>query len=107
MTIDEVDTAPQRIMDMRIAIRYATRMTQLVTRIDENLASDVDRLVAEGIVDSRSDAVRQGLRSLIDEHRRAATADAIIRGYSNTPQSIDDVAWSDEATRQMIADEPW
>jgi Arc/MetJ-type ribon-helix-helix transcriptional regulator len=82
-------------------------MTQLVTRIDENLASDVDRLVAEGFVDSRSDAVRQGLRSLIDEHRRATTADAIIRGYSDIPQSIDGVVWSDEATRRMIADEPW
>jgi Arc/MetJ-type ribon-helix-helix transcriptional regulator len=82
-------------------------MAQLVTRIDESLASDIDRLVAEGIVDSRSDAVRQGLRSLIDEHRRSATADAIIRGYSDTPQSIEEVTWSDEATRRMIADEPW
>jgi Arc/MetJ-type ribon-helix-helix transcriptional regulator len=82
-------------------------MTQLVTRIDEDLASDIDRLVAEGIVDSRSDAVRRGLRSLIDDHRRKATADAIVGGYIETPQSIEEVAWSDGATRKMIADEPW
>ena len=82
-------------------------MTQLVIRIDEKLATDVDRLVAEGIVDSRSDAVRQGLRSLIDAHQRKTTADAIIQGYIDTPQSIEEVAWSDEATRRMIADEPW
>jgi len=82
-------------------------MTQLVTRIDENLASDVDRLVSLGIVDSRSDAVRQGLRSLIDAHRRSATADAIIVGYRDTPQSHEETAWTDEATRQMIAEEPW
>jgi Arc/MetJ-type ribon-helix-helix transcriptional regulator len=82
-------------------------MTQLVTRIDEGLASDLDRLVAMGVVDSRSDAVRQGLRSLIDAHERRSTADAIIRGYSNTPQSQGEFVWSDEATRRMITEEPW
>ena len=92
---------------MCIAIRYAICMTQLVTRIDENLASDVDRLVAMGIVDSRSDAVRQGLRSLIDAHDRGATADAIVRGYSDTPQTDQEIGWADEATRRMIAEEPW
>lgn len=40
-------------------------MTQLVTRVDEDLASRVDELVAEGVVESRSDAVRRGLRVLI------------------------------------------
>jgi Arc/MetJ-type ribon-helix-helix transcriptional regulator len=92
---------------MCIAFRYTLCMTQFVTRIDEFLASDVDLLVAEGVVDSRSDAVRRGLRSLIDAHQRSATADAIVRGYNDTPQSIQEVSWSDEATRQMIADEPW
>lgn len=94
-------------LDTCNAIRYANRMTQLVTRIDERLASDVDRLVAMGVVDSRSDAVRQGLRSLIDAHERSATADAIIRGYADDPQSDEDVGWADEATRQMITEEPW
>ncbi len=82
-------------------------MTQLVTRIDEGLASDLDRLVAMGVVDSRSDAVRQGLRSLRDAHERSSTADTIIRGYSNTPQSQGEFVWSDEATRRMITEEPW
>jgi Arc/MetJ-type ribon-helix-helix transcriptional regulator len=82
-------------------------MTQLVTRVDDGLASDVDRLVALGIVDSRSDAVRQGLRSLIDAYERSATAAAIVAGYSDVPQSREDVAWADESTRQMISEEPW
>jgi Arc/MetJ-type ribon-helix-helix transcriptional regulator len=82
-------------------------MTQLVARIDDDLASDVDRLVALGIVSSRSDAVRQGLRTLIDTHERSATADAIIRGYRDTPQTEEEVGWADEATRLMITEEPW
>ena len=94
-------------LDFCITFRYALCMAQLVTRIDDDLASDVDSLVAMGVVESRSDAVRQGLRSLIDEHQRRATADAIIGGYRSTPQSADEFTGADSATRRMIADEPW
>lgn len=82
-------------------------MTQLVTRIDTDLAESIDRLIAEGVVESRSDAVRKGLRALIEETRRRRTADAIIAGYTRHPQTDDEVAWADEATVRMIADEPW
>lgn len=82
-------------------------MTQLVTRIDTDLAESIDRLIAEGVVESRSDAVRKGLRALIEETRRRRTADAIIAGYTRHPQTDDEVPWADEATVRMIADEPW
>ncbi|MFV1989035.1 MAG: ribbon-helix-helix domain-containing protein [Gemmatimonadota bacterium] len=82
-------------------------MAQLVTRIDADLASHVDELVAEGVFESRSDAVRRGLRALIDDHRRRQTAEAIIRGYADTPQTEEEVGWTDEATRRMISDDPW
>lgn len=92
---------------VRIAFRYACCMTQLVARIDHTLAALVDDLVTEGIVESRSDAVRQGLRILIDQHRRRRTAEEIIRGYVEHPQTDEDVAWADDATRRMISEEPW
>ena len=82
-------------------------MAQLVTRVDEDLASLVDELVAEGVVESRSDAVRQGLRVLIDQHRRRRTAEAIIRGYEQHPLTDNEMGWSDEATVRMIKGEPW
>jgi Arc/MetJ-type ribon-helix-helix transcriptional regulator len=82
-------------------------MTQLVTRIDAELARSIDRLIADGIAESRSDAVRKGLRVLIEQTRRRSTADAIIAGYANRPQTDEEVAWADEATRRMIAEEPW
>ena len=82
-------------------------MTQLVTRIDGELAAQIDRLVAEGVVESRSDAVRQGLHALIDQTRRRRTAEAIIAGYTERPQGDHEIAWADEATVRMIADEPW
>jgi len=82
-------------------------MTQLVVRIDEDLAALVDQLVADRAVESRSDAVRRGLRALVDEHQRARTAQAIVDGYRKQPQRDDEDGWSDAATVAMIADEPW
>lgn len=82
-------------------------MTQLVTRIDADLAETIDQLVAEGVFASRSDAVRRGLIALIEQTRRRRTAEAIVAGYTTNPQSDVEFAWADQATEQMIADEPW
>ena len=82
-------------------------MAQLVTRIGDELLAEVDELVAAGAVDSRSAAVRIGLRQVVDEHRRRRIAATIVAGYTARPQASDDVGWPDEATAAMINDEPW
>ncbi len=82
-------------------------MTQFVTRLDDPLAAEVDHLVTTGVVASRSEAVRLGLKDLVDHYRRERTGSAIVDGYRRRPQTADEVAWADEATRRMIAEEPW
>jgi Arc/MetJ-type ribon-helix-helix transcriptional regulator len=82
-------------------------VSQLVTRIDDELARDVDELVAEGVVASRSDAVRRGLRALVDGHRRRRNAEADIAAYTAMPQTEEEMGWLDEATIRMIEEEPW
>ena len=82
-------------------------MSQLVTRIDDDLAREIDALVAEGVVASRSDAVRQALRALIDRHRRRLIAEATVAAYTAQPQTQEEVGWADEAAIRMIEDEPW
>jgi metal-responsive CopG/Arc/MetJ family transcriptional regulator len=82
-------------------------MAQFVTRIEDDLAREVDRLVAEGVVASRSAAVRLGLEGLIDRHRRGQIGRSIVNGYLRRPQTEAEVGWADEATRRMIAEEPW
>ena len=82
-------------------------MTQLVTRVRDDLAEKVDRLVAEGFVASRSEAVRLGLEMLVEGRRRERIGAAIVRGYAARPQTEAEVGWADEATRRMIAEEPW
>ena len=82
-------------------------MTQFVTRVEDGLAREVDLLVAEGVVGSRSAAVRLGLEGLVDRHRRRRIGQSIVDGYLRHPQTESEVGWADEATRRMIADEPW
>ena len=82
-------------------------MPQLVTRLPDDLVAEVDRLVAEGIVASRSDAVRAGLVKLIDDHRRREIGRQIAEGYERQPQTEDELAGADEAALAMILEEPW
>ena len=74
--------------------------------MDDDLARALDELVADGIVASRSDAVRIGLERLIDRHRRDRIGARIVEGYAAVPPD-DDQGWPDEATTAMIAEEPW
>jgi Arc/MetJ-type ribon-helix-helix transcriptional regulator len=82
-------------------------MAQLVTRIDDDLAIELDHLVDEGVFESRSAAVRAGLRALIDQQRRRRDAAAIVQAYTDRPQTDDELGWADAAAIRMIADEPW
>lgn len=82
-------------------------MGQLVTRIDDDLARDLDALVSEGIVASRSDAVRRGLRELVDRHRRRKIGQEIVDGYRRMPQAEEEIEWARASTVRMIEEEPW
>ena len=82
-------------------------MAQLVTRVDDDLAAAVDRLVEAGVFASRSEAVRLGLERLVDRCRRDEIGGRIVRGYRERPQSDAEVAWADESSVRMIAEEPW
>ena len=82
-------------------------MAQIVTRVEDDLVAAVDELVADGVVPSRSAAVRRGLSDLVDRHRRAQVGARIADGYRRIPQDPGEAGWSDDATAAMIADEPW
>jgi Arc/MetJ-type ribon-helix-helix transcriptional regulator len=79
---------------------------QFVVRVPDAIAASVDALVAEGVCESRSEAVRAGLEALIDAERRAAIGRAIVAGYERVPQRDEEFGWPD-AARTMIAEEPW
>ena len=82
-------------------------MMQIAVRLEDELVAQVDQLVRSGVVTSRSHAVRDALRALVDQQRRRSVGEAIADGYRRLPQTDSEIAWSDEVTAAMIAEEPW
>jgi metal-responsive CopG/Arc/MetJ family transcriptional regulator len=82
-------------------------MAQVVTRLDDKLVADLDGLVTEGFVANRSEGVRVALEKLVEEQRRRRVGAEIVAGYERQPQTHDELAGLDEATRALIAEEPW
>lgn len=80
---------------------------QLVTRIDDRLAAEVDRLIADGVVANRSEAVRLGLERLADAHRRRQVGERIADAYRRLPQTARELSGIGDSTRALIAEEPW
>jgi Arc/MetJ-type ribon-helix-helix transcriptional regulator len=82
-------------------------MPQLVTRLDDKLAAELDDLIADGVVSNRSEAVRLGLERLVEEHRRQLVGAEIVDAYRRRPQSEEELAGLESATRALVEEEPW
>jgi Arc/MetJ-type ribon-helix-helix transcriptional regulator len=82
-------------------------MAQLVTRLDDKLVAAVDELVDSGVVGNRSEAMRMGLERLVEEHRRRRIGAEIIQGYTLQPETDEELAQAEKATRALIEEEPW
>jgi Arc/MetJ-type ribon-helix-helix transcriptional regulator len=82
-------------------------MTQLVARVDDSLVVEVDRMVAAGIVASRSEAMRLGLEGLVEGYRRRQVGAQIVDAYRRHPQTVEELAGVDAATRALVEEEPW
>ena len=75
---------------MRIPRRYADRMSpQIAVRLPASLLDEIDVLVADGRFETRAEAIRAGIESLVDRERRERIGEAIAEGYRRTPQSED------------------
>ncbi len=87
--------------------RYTEYMAQLVTQVDDKLVVQLDEMVEGGEVESRSDAVRRALETMIADRRRRLVAEATVEAYRRVPQTAEELREADAAARDMIADEPW
>lgn len=107
MTFHRVLEASALETCFRVVFRYTFCMVQLVASIDDELVAHIDDMIAQGEVQSRSDAVRRGLQALVSRHQRQQIANTIIEGYQNQPQTSEEVGWADEDTIAMISEESW
>jgi Arc/MetJ-type ribon-helix-helix transcriptional regulator len=88
--------------------RYAFCMSfQIAIRIPTDLAQALDGLVESGRFESRADAIRTALESLIDDERRRSIGERIVEGYRRIPQAEDEFPELSQAAVRSIREEPW
>ena len=81
-------------------------MAQFVTRLEDGLADRVDRLVAAGVLASRSEAVRIGIEKLVDQLERERIGRQIVEAYQRMPQTEEELEGADEDFEQMLSEDP-
>lgn len=80
---------------------------QIAIRIPEELAGQLEELVASGRFETKADAVRSALEALIDAERRSEVGRRIAEGYRRIPQEDDEVDAARDAAIRSIREEPW
>jgi Arc/MetJ-type ribon-helix-helix transcriptional regulator len=80
---------------------------QIAIRIPKALALELETLVSSGRFETKADAVRSALETLVDAERRAELGRRIVEGYQRIPQDDVDVASAHEAATRSIDEEPW
>jgi Arc/MetJ-type ribon-helix-helix transcriptional regulator len=82
-------------------------MAQVVARIDDKLVHELDSLIDDGVIANRTEAVRVGLERFVDAARRRRIGAQIADAYRRQPQTVDELAGLEEATRALIEEEAW
>ncbi len=91
-----------------LANLYIDCMTAAVpTRFSERQIETIDRLVTEGIGDSRSAVIRRAVDHLAESVERSRVGRMIADSYRELPQTADDDAQAMANAIAMTDAEPW
>ena len=77
------------------------------TRFSEKDLAVLDRLVSEGVGQSRSEVIRRAVLSLDDALRRAKIGERIAESYRHRPQSAEEEAFAMSNAIAMTEAESW
>jgi Arc/MetJ-type ribon-helix-helix transcriptional regulator len=80
---------------------------QIAVRIPDQLAESLADLVAHGRFETKADAVRTALETLVEAERRRRVGVLIADGYRAIPQDDDEVEAATRAAIRSIHEEPW
>jgi Arc/MetJ-type ribon-helix-helix transcriptional regulator len=80
---------------------------QIAIRLPSELAKQLDEMVARGRFETKAEAVRSAIRSMVEADRRREIGQRIIDGYRRVPQTDDEVSAATEAALRSIHEEPW
>jgi len=80
---------------------------QIAVRIPDALAKSLDGLVSEGRFETKAEAIRAALQTLVDRERRRQVGELIAAGYRRIPQDEDELETATRAAIRSIEEEPW
>jgi Arc/MetJ-type ribon-helix-helix transcriptional regulator len=80
---------------------------QIAVRIPDGLAESLEELVASGRYETKADAVRSALESLVESERRRRIGGLIVDGYRRVPQDEEELEAITAAAIRSIHEEPW
>ncbi len=80
---------------------------QIAVKLSEDLITALDNLVASGRFESRSGAVRAGLRLVIRDAVREQIDRSFADGFRRMPETDDEIAEARRLAIESIEDEPW
>jgi Arc/MetJ-type ribon-helix-helix transcriptional regulator len=81
--------------------------TPVPTRFSDQELALIDELVAEGVGESRSAVIRQGVHHLADAVRRAKVGAVLAESYRQRPQTGEDDELAMASAIAMTEAEPW
>ncbi|HZT67191.1 MAG TPA: ribbon-helix-helix domain-containing protein [Acidimicrobiales bacterium] len=82
-------------------------MTQIAAKLPDDLVRRVDQLVADGLLPSRSWAVRRGLEMVVADTRASAIDRAFREAYSRVPETGAELEEARQLALRSIQQEPW
>jgi Arc/MetJ-type ribon-helix-helix transcriptional regulator len=80
---------------------------QIAVRIPDELAESLEDLVSDGRFETKAEAIRSALQTLVDQERRRKVGELIADGYRRIPQDEDELEAARRAAIRSIEQEPW
>lgn len=80
---------------------------QVAAKLPNDLVEAVDDLVEHGTFANRSQAIRQGLETLLATQRREALEETYRRAYARHPETEEELAEASRLAIASIEEEPW
>lgn len=80
---------------------------QIAVKLPDGLVNEIDRLVAGGTFNSRSQAIRSGLEAMIAGHRREEIDRRYRDAATRLPETKDEIDEATDLAINAINEEPW
>lgn len=82
-------------------------IVQIAVKLPDELVGELDRLIDEGSFESRSQAVRSGLETMVAARRREELDRRFREAFTRVPETTEELAEARRLAVDAIHEEPW